>query len=598
MGQITGNGTAVTGLGGAAGYGETALARGDDTVAKVDVSAVFGAGFTLGSTHYAADQLYISTDGVVSFGAGYSGVAPDAAAIPAPFFALFNADVDTRLDGEGAESGPVWLDVDTVNDCVTITWDHVGFYRRNASQADTFQMQIFDRGGGSFDVVYRYQSIHWTAGDLQGGFGGNGGTAATIGYRIAASGAVTELAASGDQTAQLGLAGALGNTGVAGLFVFSFAAASVIDGGDTADILQGTARNDTVHAFGGSDVIMGSAGADLIDGGTGTDRVDFSAAPGSVRLDLTTPSLNTGYAAGDIYIGVEAFTGSDFGDTLAGSAAANTFYGGTVGDDLQGRDGNDALYGGTGGDHLDGGTGNDLLNGGDGNDLLVGGSGDDTLSGITGDDTLQGKYGRDLLHGGDGQDVLIGGAGRDTILGGDTAADGADILQGRGGHDALYAGAGDDVVKGGARKDVIKGGDGADRLFGQDGDDFVFGGRAGDRMLGGAGRDRLDGGKGTDTVSGGLGADHFVNAGTDGQGHDLILDFSNADHDALYFGIDRATAADFRVEFVTIAGAGRPGVAEAKIIYLPTGTLIWTLVDGAGQDAIMVHSSMNSFDVL
>ena len=70
LGDITGNGTAVTGLGGAAGYGEVMLPRGDDAVARVDVSAVFGAGFSIGGTTYGGDQLYISTDGLVSFGAG------------------------------------------------------------------------------------------------------------------------------------------------------------------------------------------------------------------------------------------------------------------------------------------------------------------------------------------------------------------------------------------------------------------------------------------------------------------------------------------------------------------------------------------------
>ena len=128
MGDITGNGTAVTGLGGVAGYGEVSVPRGDDTVAQVNVSAVFDSGFSVGGARYGADQLFISTDGLISFGTGFSGVAAAASAIAAPFFAIFNADVDTRLDGEGAESGGIWLDVDTVQDCVTITWDHVGFY--------------------------------------------------------------------------------------------------------------------------------------------------------------------------------------------------------------------------------------------------------------------------------------------------------------------------------------------------------------------------------------------------------------------------------------------------------------------------------------
>ena len=375
MGKITGNGMAVTGLGGAAGFGETALARGDDLVTKVDVSAVFGAGFVLGGVQYGGDQLYISTDGLVSFGAGQAGILPPAA----PFLAIFNADVDTRLDGEGAESGAVWLDVDTARDCVTITWDHVGFYRRNASLTDTFQMQLFDRGNGRFDVVYRYQDISWTSGDLQGGWGGLGGTAATIGTRASAQGGAVLLSASGNEAAQLALDTGLGNTGVAGLWVMSFGNSPAIDGTNRADRLAGT---------GGADILRGLAGHD--------------------------------------------------------------------------------------------------------------------------------------------------------------------VLMGAGAADVLY---------------------------------------------GGRGHDRLVGGTGTDTLSGGAGADMFVFAGTGHTGHDWITDYDAAAGDILTFGRAGAVRADFRVTYVSDPGAGLAGVQEAHITYLPTGRLIWVLVDGAGAASVMVHSSMNSFDL-
>ncbi len=501
MGDITGNGTAVTGLGGAAGYGETLLPRGDGSVAQVDVSAVFDAGFTLGGSNFAATQLYISTDGIVSFGSGFSGVAADPAGIPAPFFAIFNGDVDTRLDGEGAESGGIWLDVDTTCDCITITWDQVGFYRRNASLTDTFQMQIFDRGGGSFDVVYRYQAINWTAGDLESGWGGLGGTAAQIGYRATASGAVTELAASESEALELALPQTLGNTGVAGLWLFSFATASTIDGTAAADTLFGTFANDTIRGFGGSDVLTGSAGADLMDGGSGWDRVDYSGSTSALRIDLVTPGLSTGPAAGDRYVSIEALTGSAYGDTLLGSVGANWF---------------------------DGGNGADDADGGDGNDTLIGGGGADRLSG----------------------------------------------------------GAGDDSLTGGNASDVVSGND---RLTcGLDNDD----------LYGGAGNDWLDGGAGADTLTGGSGADRFYNSGQPGTGKDWINDFNSADGDTLVFGIAGATRADFRLTFTNLPGAGTAAVAEALITYLPTGRLVWTLVDGADLPAILLQSAMNAFDLL
>ena len=372
MGAIDGDGRAVTGLGGTAGYGETALARGDDTVTCVDVSAVFSAGFSLGGISYGGNQVFISTDGIVIFGTGQVGVA----APPAPFLAIFNADIDTRLDGEGAESGAVWLDVDTVQDCVTITWDHVGFYRRNASLTNTFQMQLFDRGDGNFDVVYRYQDINWTSGNLQGGWDGLGGTAAMIGTRAASGGAAVLLPASGNEAAQLRLDSTVGNTGVKGLWVIPFNSASVIVGTAGADRLQGTDAPDTIRGLEGDDVLPGSKGADLMDGGQGVDCADYTAARQAILIDLDNPAAqNRGQAAGDRYLGIELYLGSALADTLCGSDGADNFAGGKGRDRLVGQNGDDILAGGDGNDVLSGGLGNDRLVGGKGVDVLTGGGG-------------------------------------------------------------------------------------------------------------------------------------------------------------------------------------------------------------------------------
>ena len=475
MGEITGNGTAVKGLGGAAGFGETQLARGDDTVARVDLRAVFGAGFTLGGVNFVGDAVYISTDGMVSFGQGLAGVVPPAA----PFLAIFNADVDTRLDGEGAESGAVWLDIDTAQDCVTITWDHVGFYRRNASLTNTFQMQLFDRGGGNFEVVYRYEDISWTSGDLQGGWGGLGGTAALIGTRAGSGGAVVSLPASGNEAAELALDTSLGNTGVKGLWVIPFGTAPAdILGTAGADLLAGTDAADTMRGLDGDDVLRGSLGSDVLDGGAGLDRADYTAATGAVLIDLGNPAAQIrGQAAGDTYLGIERYTGSAMADTMRGGA---------------------------GGDDFDGGRGMD------------------SLLGLGGSDTLAGGDQNDLLYGGAGADMLSGGTGNDVIYGG----------------------------------------------------------------------------KGGDSLSGGTGADVFVFAGTGRQGRDWITDYDAASGDILDFGRAAAVRADFRVTYVADPGAGLTTVKEAHITYLPTGKLIWVLVDGAGDASIIVHSSINSFDLM
>jgi Ca2+-binding RTX toxin-like protein len=101
----------------------------------------------------------------------------------------------------------------------------------------------------------------------------------------------------------------------------------------------------------GNDVIKGGGGADEIWGGAGTDTVSYADAPAGVTASLISPGVNTGEAAGDVYVEVERLVGSDFNDALIGNFSGNM---------------------------LIGGAGNDVLGGVAGNDMIDGGSGDDT----------------------------------------------------------------------------------------------------------------------------------------------------------------------------------------------------------------------------
>ena len=121
MGQITGNGTAVTGLGGAAGYGELMISGLDEGSVQIDARAVFENGLTIGGVTYAADKLFVNVNGMLGIGGAISGLPIDLAAMTFPFIAPFKADVDIRLDGEGAESGPIWVDIEPINDVITKT---------------------------------------------------------------------------------------------------------------------------------------------------------------------------------------------------------------------------------------------------------------------------------------------------------------------------------------------------------------------------------------------------------------------------------------------------------------------------------------------
>ena len=571
MGTISGDGTAVTGLGGADGYGETALPRGDDVYAQVDVSAVFESGFTLDGVHYDGSDLFISTDGFVTFGTGVSAAPANPANLTTPFLAIFMADVDTRIDGEAPDSGQIWVDVDPVADCVTITWEDVGFYRRDASETDTFQMQLYDRGGGAMDVVYRYENVDWTTGDLQGGFGGTGGTPAFIGYRTAASGAVTAVAGSGDGAAELALPTTVGNTGVLGLYVFRIGGSTTaLTGSAGNDTLQGSSGADLIQALGGDDWIFASGGTDTVDGGGGKDILDFSSATASIVLNLTSASSNTGWAKGLVLSNIESFIGTGLADRLLGSTGNDWLDGWSGNDSLSGAGGNDSLYGNAGSDTLvggsnadllDGGTSNDTVSGGDGNDSLYGGTGSDTLAGDAGNDSLEGSDGTDSLYGGDGNDTLKGGSAGDRLDGGtgtdlvdyaeasaavlaDMAAptgnkgyaagdtyvgiealsgsafndtlrgtSGAETLWGQAGNDSLGSGGGGDHLYGGDGNDTLLGGTAAETLSGDDGADSLTGSDGNDSLYGGAGNDTLNGGAGADSLDGGNNTDLLSYAG-------------------------------------------------------------------------------------
>lgn len=639
--MITGNGTARTGLGGAAGFGELALTRADEGSFAIDARAVFENGITLVGTTYAANAVFVSLDGFLTFGSGAVGLPSDPAAqLTTPFVAAFLADIDTRLDGEGAESGPVWVDVDPIADVVTITWQDVGFYRRTAELTNIFQIQLFDQGAQGIDLVLRYQSIEWTAGDLQGGWGGNGGTPAFVGYRWIGSGAATQLAASRNEEALIALPTTLGNTGVSGLWVWNLP--QTVPGGGTqaADLLTGDTGNNMILGLGGDDTLIGGLGADTLDGTDGFDWTSYTNASAGLFFSFANPSLNTGEAQGDVLIAIEGVIGTAFGDTLVGAAGAERLRGGAGADNLQGDDGADTLWGDADDDTLSGGAGADLLYGGAGFDWasyatafrldlenatnstgdaagdvfdtvegILGSSGNDTIAGNGAANSFAGGAGDDLLQGRAGNDQLLGDAGNDTLEGGM----GADTLTGGAGLDtASYTTAlaglridlsnpaqntadalGDvfiqiEAILGSAFGDTMSGSAGAERLDGGAGNDSLLGLAGSDTLNGGAGDDTLEGGAGSDSFFGGAGTD-TVSYVTSDRG--LVIDLSTpsrgtywANGDS-FSGIERVTGSNFS-DLIWGDGAANQLDGGDSDDCLLGGAGADTLMGGAGQDVL------------
>ncbi len=381
--EVSGSGAITFGLGGTIGLGETELPRSDDGGVQVDLSTVFEHGLNFLGTTYAAEDVYLNTNGTLSFGRAFEAFPTVENLDPGrDLIAPFWGDVDTRLDGEGSESGGIWVDLDTVGDVVTVTWYQVGVYRRNADVVNTFQLQLYDRGGGDFDIVFRYQDIDWVRGT---GTGDDGARAGLAGPDLSGGAWI----ASDDPQGLLGLPTEAGNTGVAGLWVYEMRGGVVTGtvqdsgqnqrGSDGADTLTGTAFADQLDGQGGGDLLSGLNGNDTLLGGAGDDGL----------------------------------WGGNGTDTLIGGAGNDTLIGGEDTGDLR-----DVLYGGDGDDSAHGGYGNDELRGDGGNDSMEGGFGVDTLIGGDGHDVLTGSAWSDLIFGGAGDDFINGGFGFDRVNGG------------------------------------------------------------------------------------------------------------------------------------------------------------------------------------
>lgn len=109
----------------------------------------------------------------------------------------------------------------------------------------------------------------------------------------------------------------------------------------------------------GDDFVILGRMEEEIAGGAGRDDVSYESST-AVLINLADLTRNKGAAAGDVYLDVERFVGSDRGnDTLLGDAGNNAFLGMGGADRLTGNGGSDTLEGGRGADTLAGGAGAD-----------------------------------------------------------------------------------------------------------------------------------------------------------------------------------------------------------------------------------------------
>ena len=117
----------------------------------------------------------------------------------------------------------VYYDLDTTGRIFTATWDDVGYYSAHNTPSNAFQLQLFDRGGGNFDIAFIYENIGQATADLPGvaraGYSPGGGNPGGF-----------ELPGSGDVSAILQIDTNTGNTGTPGYWYFQVRGGQVIGG--------------------------------------------------------------------------------------------------------------------------------------------------------------------------------------------------------------------------------------------------------------------------------------------------------------------------------------------------------------------------------
>ncbi|MEQ1955521.1 Calx-beta domain-containing protein [Mesorhizobium yinganensis] len=410
--------------------------------------------------------------------------------------------------------------------------------------------------------------------------------------------------------------------------------ANDIRGGTGDDAIKGYAGNDKLYGQDGDDLLNGGDGADNLSGGTGNDVASYDDALSSVVVDLETPSVNTGDAAGDTFNSIENLVGSAFSDSLRGNAGANVLVGSTGNDSLFGRDANDTLVGGSGTDTLSGGLGNDAasyfdalaavradletpaINLGDAagdtfNSIenLVGSIYSDSLRGNSGANAIAGGAGNDGLYGRDGNDVLSGGAGGDTLSGGlgtDTASYGDATAAVRADLETPSINLGDaagdtynsiENLVGSAFNDSLRGDSGKNALTGGNGNDTLLGRAGDDTLVGGAGNDTLTGGLGKDIVTGGTGNDIFIINGSLDAAANLqrITDFLGAvDKIHLENAVFTALASTGTLAAAAFQIGAAAQDASDRIVYnQATGALMYD-ADGNGAGAATQFATLST----
>ncbi|WP_334156678.1 DUF4347 domain-containing protein [Oryzomicrobium sp.] len=208
-----------------ADFGNILIPIGDDGFTAINVSDVFPDGFNFCGKTYTGGQFYVGWNGYVTFGQGMtsytpSGISQSTVPIIAPMFLDFDTRGGKSTANWGADGGNstgsnrIYVAKDPVNKVVTITFDDVGEYSNRTNVANAFQIRLWDKGNGDFDIEFRYEQVGWAQHGAWTSAGWSAGDRKTY----------SEI--EGSMTSQMSNLASMSNIGQAGVFLWQ-----VRDGG-------------------------------------------------------------------------------------------------------------------------------------------------------------------------------------------------------------------------------------------------------------------------------------------------------------------------------------------------------------------------------
>jgi Ca2+-binding RTX toxin-like protein len=377
--------------------------------------------------------------------------------------------------------------------------------------------------------------------------------------------------------------------------------------GDTFTSIEGligSAFDDVLIGNTGGNWLEGALGADTLNGGDGFDYASYYSAATGVTASLVSPASNTGEAAGDVYIAMEALGGSAFDDVLTGDANGNWLVGQGGADVLDGGGGTDtaAYFNATTG--VTASLADSSINTGEAAgdtyisiERLAGSRFDDILIGNSGNNFLEGRQGGDAYDGGGGFDVVnyinasvgvVASLANSAINTGDAAGDtylSIEALYGTNFDDALSGDGGNNTLYGNAGADALDGGGGFDYASYVDattgvtaalnpalianageavGDTYtsiegLIGSRFGDTLVGDAGANTLMGNGGGDVFFGAAGNDTYY-----GNSDTSALDGAT---DRVDYSVVTGLSQGISVTWATGAVVGQAGIIDTDTLF-------------------------------